>query len=226
MNKYQKELFSYQDLKYQEFIKGLVPTKPLSYFIGVRSPIIRDIAKRIVKEENYNLFLDDLPHKYHEENLLHIFIINEIKDFDECINRLNEFVSYMDNWAITDSCKPKVFVKNKKKLLPYIKQYLKSDKPYVIREAINLLMSYYLDDDFDPKYLKMVSKIHSDEYYVNMMSAWYFATALSKQKEATLPYLQQYKLDKWVHNKTIQKAIESYRIEEKDKQYLRALKIK
>lgn len=226
MNKLEKELFKNQDLKYRDFTSSLTPGFELDFFIGVRVPILRQIAKRMYKEENYKSFLKEVPHKYHEEYVIHSLLINEIKDYDDCINELNRFVPYINNWAVSDTIRPKVFNKNKDILINTISEYITSNKTYTLRVGILLLMTYYLDESFDEKYLEMVSKVKSNEYYVNMMIAWYFATALAKQKEKTLPYLEKYKLDKWVHNKTISKAIESFRISNEDKQYLKTLRIK
>ena len=180
----------------------------------------------LVKSNNYLSFLDELPHKFFEENQLHAFIISEIKDYDECILYLNKFLPYVDNWATCDQMSPKVFKKNHSKLLDQIKVWIKSSKTYTIRFGIGMLMQYYLDDDFKLEYLEMVSNIKSDEYYVNMMIAWYFATALAKQYDSTIKIIEGKKLDVWTHNKTIQKAIESYRITFEQKDYLRSLKRK
>ena len=226
MNKIRDELFKLQDKKYGEFQTKLIPTANPDTFIGVRTPDLRNLAKRIVKENSYKEFLKELPHQYFDENQLHAFIISEIKDYDECLNYINEFLPYVDNWATCDQMSPKIFKKHLDKLIEQIKVWMKSKETYTIRFGIGMLMQYYLDDNFKPEYLKLVSKIKSQEYYVNMMIAWYFATALAKQYENTLPYIEEEKLDTWTHNKTIQKAIESYRITPEQKEYLRSLKIK
>ena len=226
MNKIRDELFKLQDKKYGEFQTKLIPTANPDTFIGVRTPDLRNLAKRIVKENSYKEFLKELPHQYFDENQLHAFIISEIKDYDECLNYINEFLPYVDNWATCDQMSPKIFKKHPDKLIEQIKVWMKSKETYTIRFGIGMLMQYYLDDNFKPEYLKLVSKIKSQEYYVNMMIAWYFATALAKQYENTLPYIENKKLDTWTHNKTIQKAIESYRITPEQKEYLRSLKIK
>lgn len=226
MNKIKDELFKLQDKKYGEFQTKLIPTANPDAFIGVRTPDLRNLAKRIVKENSYKEFLKELPHQYFDENQLHAFIISEIKDYDECLNYINEFLPYVDNWATCDQMSPKIFKKHPDKLIEQIKVWMKSKETYTIRFGIGMLMQYYLDDNFKPEYLKLVSKIKSQEYYVNMMIAWYFATALAKQYENTLPYIEEKKLDTWTHNKTIQKAIESYRITPEQKEYLRSLKIK
>ena len=220
------ELFKLQDKKYGEFQAKLIPDADPETFIGVRTPDLRNLAKRIVKENSYKEFLKQLPHHYFDENQLHAFIISEIKDYDECMSYVNEFLPYVDNWATCDQMSPKVFKKNTDKLIKQIKVWMKSKETYTIRFGIGMLMQYYLDDIFKPEYLQMVSKIKSKEYYVNMMIAWYFATALAKQYEKTLPYIEENKLDTWTHNKTIQKAIESYRITPEQKEYLKSLKIK
>ena len=183
--------------------------------------MLRKYAKSL---EDYEDFLDDLPHKYFEENNLHAFLIERERDFDACIEKLDVFLPYVDNWSTCDSMKPKVLKKEPEKLLIHIKRWLKAKDVYSVRYAINLLMSFYLDERFDEKYLKLVAGVKSEEYYINMMRAWYFATALFKQHEKTLPYIKEKKLDIWTHNKTIQKAIESFRITNKQKEYLKKYK--
>ena len=219
------ELFNLKDEKYKELQAKIIPNISSDSIIGVRTPLLRELSKKLVKDD-YSSFLNDLPHKYFDENQLHAFIISEIKDYDECILYLNKFLPYVDNWATCDQMSPKVFKKNTDKLLEQIKVWIKSNEVYTIRFGIGMLMQYYLDDNFKLEYLEMVSKIKSDEYYVNMMIAWFFATALVKQYEATLPFIEGKKLDVWTHNKTIQKAIESYRISLEQKEYLRSLKVK
>lgn len=217
-------LLSSQDIKYRDFQVKLFPTLDSKTIIGVRTPILRKYAKQLVKDNNYISFLQDLPHEYFDENQLHAFIISEIKSYDECLLFINKFLPYVDNWATCDQMSPKVFKKYADKLLNNIKIWIKSNETYTIRFGIGVLMSYYLDDRFKPEYLQLVANIKSKEYYVNMMIAWYFATALAKQYEATIPYIENQKLDIWVHNKTIRKAIESYRITIDQKEYLRSLK--
>ncbi len=224
MNNIKDELFKLQDKKYGEFQVKLIPTADPNSFIGVRTPDLRNLAKKLVKENKYTDFLKELPHKYFDENQLHAFIISEMKDYDECITYINDFLPYIDNWATCDQMSPKIFKKHKDKLIEQINIWLKSKETYTIRFGIGMLMQYFLDDEFKPSYLKMVSSIKSKEYYVNMMIAWYFATALAKQYEATIPYIENNKLDNWTHNKTIQKAIESYRITQEQKEYLKTLK--
>ena len=220
------ELFEIQDIKYRDFQAKLIPTINSDDIIGVRTPLLRKYAKDLFKNNNYLSFLDELPHKYFDENQLHAFIISEIKDYDECILYINYFLPYVDYWATCDQMSPKVFKKYHDKLIKQIKIWIKSKDTYTIRFGIGMLMQHYLDDDFNTKYLELVSSIKSKEYYVNMMIAWFFATALSKQYEATIPYIENQKLDAWTHNKTIQKAIESYRITKDQKEYLRSLKKK
>jgi hypothetical protein len=219
-----RDLYNLQDKKYKELQSKILPTLDPNTIIGVRTPDLKKYAKTLFKENNYQDFINSLPHKYYEENQLHMFIISKIKDYDECLKRFNEFLPYVDNWSTCDQSSPKVFKKNSDKLINEIKVWIKSKETYTIRFGISMLMRVYLDKDFDKKYLEMVSKIKSKEYYVNMMIAWYFATALAKQYDATIPYIENKKLDKWVHNKSIQKALESYRVSDSHKEYLRSLK--
>ncbi len=221
-----KELYRLQDVKYREFQSKLIPTVSPDAVIGVRTPELRQYAKMLVKQEEVQDFLQDLPHTYFDENQLHAFILSELKDYETCLKEVNAFLPYVDNWATCDQLSPKVFAKHKKELLKAIKVWMASKETYPIRFGIEMLMKYFLDDAFDPDYPQMVANIKSEEYYVNMMIAWYFATALAKQYEAVLPYLKEQKLDPWTHQKTIQKAIESYRITSKQKEELRRLRIK
>ena len=226
MEKIENELFKLQDKKYQEFQAKLIPTRNPNTIIGVRTPELRKYAKDLLKNNEYKEFLKELPHKYFDENQLHAFIISGIKDYDECINYVNQFLPYIDNWATCDQMSPKIFKKNHDILLKEIKNWIKSKETYIIRFGIGMLMQHFLDEDFNPEYLEWVSNIESKEYYVNMMIAWYFATALAKKYVVTISYIENKKLDVWCHNKTIQKAIESYRITPEQKEYLRSLKIK
>ena len=226
MEKIENELFKLQDKKYQEVQAKLIPTRNPNTIIGVRTPELRKYAKDLLKNNEYKEFLKELPHKYFDENQLHAFIISGIKDYDECINYVNQFLPYIDNWATCDQMSPKIFKKNHDILLKEIKNWIKSKETYIIRFGIGMLMQHFLNEDFDPEYLELVSNIKSKEYYVNMMIAWYFATALAKKYEVTISYIENKKLDVWCHNKTIQKAIESYRITPEQKEYLRSLKIK
>lgn len=220
------ELFKLQDKKYRDLQIKIIPNVKSDTIIGVRTPELRKFAKELIISDNYLSFLDELPHKYFDENQLHSFIISEIKSYDDCISYVNRFLPYVDNWATCDQMSPKVFKKNRDKLLEQIKVWIKSKKIYTIRFGIGMLMQHYLDDDFKKEFLELVSNIRSDEYYVNMMIAWYFATALAKQYESTISYIENQKLDKWTHNKAIQKAIESYRITPEKKEYLRSFKKK
>ena len=223
---YKDELFKLQDKKYQEMQIKIIPTVKPDTFIGVRTPELRKYAKELVKESKYVSFLEDLPHKYFDENQLHAFIISELKDYDECISYVNKFLPYVDNWATCDQMSPKVFKRYPNELIKQIKIWIKSEETYTIRFGIGILMQYYLDDNFKLEYLEWISNIKSEEYYVNMMIAWYFATALAKQYDSTIKFIKNKKLNTWTHNKTIQKAIESYRITYKQKEYLKKLKIK
>ena len=220
------KLYELQDKEYRDFQVKLIPTANKLIFIGIRTPELRKLAKELIKTNNYKDFLEELPHKYFDENQLHAFIISELKDFNECMNYTNKFLPYVDNWATCDQMSPKVFKKHKEELIDYIKIWIKSKQTYTIRFGIGILMVHFLNESFNKKYLELVCKIRSKEYYVNMMIAWYFATALAKQYDEAIKYIENNKLDVWVHNKTIQKAIESYRITEQQKEYLRTLKIK
>lgn len=222
----QARLFEMQDFKYRDFHSKLMPTVDKEKIIGVRTPELRKFAKELSKKEEAKDFLKILPHKYYEEDNLHAFLIEQIRDFDECVSALDNFLLYVDNWATCDMMTPKVFKKNTDKLLPKINEWLISDYTYEVRFAIGMLMKFYLDENFDEKYLELVASVKSDEYYINMMIAWYFATALAKQWEKTLPYIENKVLDKWTHNKAIQKAVESYRITDEEKEYLKTLKVK
>ena len=218
-------LFKLQDKKYRDFQVKLIPNYDIDTMIGVRTPNLRTIAKDLIKQNKYKDFLDKLPHNYFDENQLHIFILSELKDYDICLSYVNKFLPYIDNWATCDQLSPKIFAKNKDKLISEIKSWIKSKKTYTIRFGIGMLMKYYLDEEFKPKYIELVSKIKSKDYYVNMMIAWFFATALSKQYEDAIIYIEKGTLDTWTHNKAIQKAIESYRITNEQKEYLKSLKI-
>ena len=220
------ELFKMQDIGYRDFNSKLIPTVKKEDMIGVRTPQLRKYAKKLLKEEGVEDFLHSLPHKYFDENQLHAFIISEIKDFKLCIDELINFLPYLDNWATCDQLSPKIFKKYRNDLLPHIYEWLKSDKTYTVRFGIGMLMEHFLDEDFKSEYPEMVAAVRSEEYYINMMTAWYFATALAKQYENILPFIEGNKLDTWTHNKTIQKEIESNRINAEQKNYLKGLKIK
>ena len=222
----QKELFSRQDKEYMKFLSKLTPNVSEDTIIGVRIPEIRKLAKKLVKNNEYEDFLKELPHKYYDENLLHGAIISENKDFENCIELLNSFLPFVDNWAVCDTISPKIFKKHKKELIEKIKEWSQSDKTYTCRFGVEMLMTHFLDEDFKKEYLEMVANIHSEEYYVKMVVAWFFATALAKQWDYAVIYLEDNRLDVWVHNKTIQKARESLRILEDKKGYLKGLKRK
>ncbi len=225
MEKITQKLFELKDDGYKSFSAALMPTVNPDTVIGVRVPQLRRLASELVKTDDARLFLKQLPHRYFEENNLHAFIAEKITDFDEAVFEAERLLPYVDNWATCDMYRPKVFAKNKDRLLLYIEKWLASEHTYTVRYGIGMLMSHFLDEDFNPLYLKRVSKIKSDEYYINMMIAWYFATALAKQYDDSVLYLQNKILDTWVHNKTIQKAIESNRISDDIKAYLKTLKI-
>ena len=220
------KLFSLQDTAYRDFQVKLIPGMDAEKEIGVRTPELRKLAKELAKREDIREFLNDLPHQYFDENQLHAFILSGEKDFEKCMEDLERFLPYVDNWATCDQTSPKVFRKHRKELLESINRWIESEHTYTVRFAIKMLMEHFLDEDFDPIYPEMVAEVRSEEYYIRMMIAWYFATALAKQYEAVLPYLEQKKLDVWTHNKTIQKAVESYRITEEQKIYLKSLKRK
>ena len=220
-----RKLYDLQDLKYRDMQIKIIPTVEPESVIGVRTPELKSIAKDILKDGNYKGFLEELPHRYFEENQLHAFIISGIKDLNECMEDLETFLPYVDNWATCDQMSPKIFRKHKDVLLTHIKGWVVSEKTYTVRFGIGMLMEHFLDDDFDPLYPELVAKLRSEEYYVNMMIAWYFATALAKQYESILPFIEEKRLDDWTHNKAIQKSLESRRITEEQKLYLKSLKL-
>ena len=221
-----EELFKLQDIQYRVFQKKLIPTVDPETVIGVRTPQLRKLAKQLCGTPEAEAFLEALPHEYFDENQLHAFLISEEKDYDKCVSRVEAFLPYVDNWATCDQMSPKVFRKHKRELLVCIRRWLKSEHTYTIRFAIGMLMQHFLDEDFEVQYPDMVAQIRSDEYYVNMMIAWYFATALAKQYDAVIPFIELQKLDVWTHNKAIQKARESYRITPDQKEHLKTLKRK
>ena len=220
-----RKLYDLQDLKYRDMQIKIIPTVEPESVIGVRTPELKSIAKDILKDGNYKGFLEELPHRYFEENQLHAFIISGIKDLNECMEDLETFLPYVDNWATCDQMSPKIFRKHKDLLLTHIIEWIDSEKTYTVRFGVGMLMEHFLDDDFDPLYPEMVAKLRSEEYYVNMMIAWYFATALAKQYESILPFIEEKRLDDWTHNKAIQKSLESRRITEEQKLYLKSLKV-
>ncbi|MBR6850919.1 MAG: DNA alkylation repair protein [Lachnospiraceae bacterium] len=226
INEIRERLLSMQDTKYRDFQAKLIPTVEADSVIGVRTPELRKYATELIQQGEYDAFLQDLPHKYFDENQLHAFIVSGIRDYEKCMEELCHFLPYVDNWATCDQMSPKVFKKHKTELLGQVKEWIKSDETYTARFAIGMLMEHFLDEDFDPEFPKMVAKVRSEEYYINMMIAWYFATALAKQYDAILPYIEEKKLNAWTHNKAIQKSVESYRITPEQKDYLKSLKVK
>ena len=224
MNNIETKLMKVKDDKYKEFQAKLVPNIDSDTILGIRTPEMRKIAKELFESNNFDSFLSELPHKYYEENLIHFFVISMIKDFNKCIEEVERFLPYVDCWPVSDQATPKSFRKNHDKLLPYIKKWIKSKHVYTSRFGIRMLMNEYLGDDFRKEYLELVSSVKSDDYYLKMMVAWYFATALAKKYDETIPFFENRLLDEWVHKKAIQKAIESYRVSEEHKKYLRSLK--
>ena len=226
-----KRLEALRDEKNVEFASKLFPTIDPSRILAIRTPVLRDMAKELVKRSDVGEFLADVPHYYHDENQLHAFIISVMRDYDQCMAELERFLPYVDNWATCDQMSPKVLARHKSELLEHITAWLASPHDYTVRYGMGRLMALYLDADFEPRFLEMVAQVKRDEYYVQMMQAWYFATALAKQYEAALAYLLpdadgNYRFDRFTHNKTIQKAIESYRITPDQKNYLRTLRRK
>lgn len=219
-------LFKLQDIPYRYFQSKLIPTVDIDSVIGVRTPELRSFAKELAKQNDINGFLGALPHSYFDENQLHAFVISLTKDFELCVKQVCEFLPFVDNWATCDQLSPKVFKKHKAELLPLINNWIESGKTYAVRFGIKMLMEHFLDDAFNTAYPQIVAQICSDEYYINMMRAWYFATALAKQYEAVVPFIESGELDTFTHNKAIQKAVESYRITPEQKAYLKTLKKK
>lgn len=226
MKKITEKILELQDMEYREFTARLIPDIDKKRIVGVRLPQLRTLAKEIVREGKGDAVLTELPHYYTDENNLHALVLAELKDYDRTIEELDRFLPYVDNWATCDSMKPKTFKRNenKEKLLADIRRWINSEHPFTIRFAISMLMTHFLDNDFREEYLDWVAAVENEHYYVRMMVAWYFATALAKQYDATLPYLMARRLKKWNHNKAIQKAIESLRITQEQKQLLRTLK--
>ena len=217
-------LLEVKDDQYKEFQAKLVPNISPELIIGVRTPEMRRIAKEVYAGEEWEEFIKELPHKYYEENLVHFFIIAMIKDFDICVKKVEEFLPYVDCWPVSDQATPKSFKKNHERLLPYIKKWIASDHVYTARFGIRMLMNEYLGDDFKKEYLKLVASKKGDDYYLKMMVAWYFATALAKQYDEAVKYIEGRKLDEWVHKKAIQKAVESYRVTDEHKEYLKSFR--
>ncbi len=231
MEEITRKLFSLQDEKYRDFQIKLVPGITKEQMIGIRTPDLRALAKEIsANPDTASAFLQELPHKYFEENLIHFFIVALIKDFDECINQVERFLPYVDCWPVCDQASPKVFKKNHEKLLSLVKNWISSDHIYTSRYGMRILMNEFLGEDFKTKYADLVvsrmsRKGEAEDYYLKMMAAWYFATALAKNWDQVLPFIEQHKLDSWTHNKAIQKALESFRVSDEHKEYLRKLKV-
>ena len=219
-----EKLKSLQDIRYRNFQAGLIPTVDNDKVIGVRTPELRKLAKEMSKRDDADDFLNDLPHEYFDEDQLHAFMVSGIKDFDECVSEVKRFLPYINNWATCDQMTPKVFGRHKEELLPHVRKWIDSGETYIIRFGVKMLMSYFLGDEFDMEYADLVAGIKSEEYYVNMMRAWYFATALAYNYDEVVPLIENRKLDRWTHNKAIQKSVESYRITAEQKEYLKTLK--
>ena len=224
LTKLQKQLFELQDLKYRDFHSKLMPETDKETVIGIRTPVLRKFAKEFAGTSEAEAFLRQLPHRYYEENNLHMMLITGIKDYEKCMEEIQRFLSCIDNWATCDYPAPKCFARHKDQVLEEAKRWISSGETYVIRYGIGMLMRLFLDEDFSSEYLEMAAAVQSQEYYVNMMIAWYFATALAKQWDATVPYIEQHKLSDWVHRKTVQKAVESYRITPEQKEYLKGFR--
>ena len=219
-----EQLYALRDEQYAQFQAKLTPSIPAERFIGVRVPEARKLARRLKGEAETATFLATLPHPYYDEDMLHGLLLSEMKDYEECVRAVEQFLPFVDNWAVCDIMSPKVFKKHRGELLEKIRQWTASTHTYTCRFGMEMLMTHFLDEDFLPEYLDIPAGVRSDEYYVNMMTAWFFATALAKQWEATLPYIERRRLAPWVHNKTIQKSCESFRISDVHKAYLKTLK--
>lgn len=224
LTKLQKQLFELQDLKYRDFHSKLMPETDKETVIGIRTPVLRKFAKEFAGTSEAEAFLRQLPHRYYEENNLHMMLITGIKDYEKCMEEIQRFLPCIDNWATCDYPAPKCFARHKDQVLEEAKRWISSGETYVIRYGIGMLMRLFLDEDFSSEYLEMAAAVQSQEYYVNMMIAWYFATALAKLWDATVPYIEQHKLSDWVHRKTVQKAVESYRITPEQKEYLKGFR--
>lgn len=219
-------LYQLQDRDYRDFQCRLMPTVDPATVIGVRTPQLRQLSKTLVKRADVDAFLLDLPHAYFDLNQLHAFVLSEMKDFDRCVAEVDRFLPYVDNWATCDQLSPKAFRAHRDALLPHVRRWIASEQTYTIRFGVGMLLEHYLDGDFDPVFPELVAALRSEEYYVNMMIAWYFATALAKQYAQIVPYIENRRLDAWTHNKAIQKAVESRRITPEQKAYLKTLKIR
>lgn len=219
-----ERLKALSDANYQVFFSKLVPNIEKDRIIGVKAPNMQKIVKEISDTKEALDFMNELPHKYLEENLVHMLLIYKIKDFDKCLFEVEKFLPYVDCWPVSDQKTPQVFKKNHKELISLIEKWISSDEIYISRYGIKLLMSEFLDADFKPEYLEIVANKAANDYYLKMMIAWYFATALAKQYASTIIYFENNRLEDWIHNKAIQKALESYRVKEEHKVYLKTLK--
>lgn len=226
MTEIQKRLFALADGEYAEFQAKLTPTVESDRFIGVRTPLLRAFAAELSQTPEAEAFLKELPHEFYDENILHALLLERRKNFEECLEKVEQFLPYVDNWAVCDIMRPKVFKKNRDALIDRVKVWSASEQTYTCRFGIGMLMAHYLDEDFKREYLELPARVTSEEYYVRMMAAWYYATALAKQWESTVPYIEENRLPVWTHNKTIQKACESYRITPEQKTYLKTLRRK
>ena len=222
----QQLLFTCRDTAFAVFSARLIPTVPRERFIGIRSPECKKIARQIADDPVVPVFLTSLPHFWFEENYLHVALINRIRDYGACVSALERFLPYIDNWAVNDALNPACFRKHRGELIGRIQSWIASEAPYTRRCGMRLLMANYLDKDFRPEYLDLPADLRSEEYYVNMMTAWLFAEALAKQWDAAVPYIETRRLDPWTHNRAIQKACESFRVPEEHKTYLRTLKVR
>ena len=220
-----EELFRLRDTEYRDFQVRLIPSVEPDQVIGVRTPALRKYARQLAKRADAQIFLRDLPHRYFDENQLHAFMISGIKDYGKCLEEVNIFLPCVDNWATCDQLSPAVFKKHRQELIREIRNWIDSDRTYTVRFGLGMLMSHFLDEDFDPAFLDLAAGVRSEEYYIKMMIAWYFATALAKQYDAALPYIEDCRLEPWTHNRTIQKAVESFRVSPEQKDYLRSLRI-
>ena len=218
-------IFAARDEEYADFTAKLIPNVPRESIIGVRTPQLRSIAKRFGKNAGINEFLSALPHEYHEQNFVHAYIAESIGDFDSAVKTIEAFLPYVTNWAVCDSMTPRIFAKHTGELLPIIKKWLQSAHPYTVRFGLRMLMCFYLEKEFASEINALAASVCSEEYYVNMMQAWYFATALAKQYDSTVPFVEEHRLSPWVHNKTIQKAVESFRITAEQKAHLKTLRL-
>lgn len=216
----QAELFAMQDIGYRDFQSRLMPTVPKERVIGVRTPELRRYASAFSRRPEALQYLSLLPHTYYEENNLHAFLIERLRDFDGTVAALDRFLPFVDNWATCDMMSPKIFARRQEELLPHVRRWMTSGQTYTVRFGIGMMLRYYLGDRFSPTYPEEVARLCGEEYYVNMMIAWYFATALAFQYPVILPYIAEHRLSPWVHEKTVRKAIESYRLTPQQKDEL------